>query len=586
MIVLGINGLGVMPSAALLVNGKLVAMAEEERFSRTKGAFGAMPKGAVAYCLELAGIGLADIDHIAFGWDCSQYRWQMPLIMAERYLTRSPKNQSGGNGMSAFNQLIKYAPSNVNLCLHQMFIELGMGGQLPKVHFIKHHLAHAASAFYTSGWNKGSVVVVDGSGEDRCTSIFSGEGLTIRQHWSTRIPDSLGWFYQGLTEFLGFEPNSHEGKVMALAAYGAFDAQIASKMERILTIRPNGSYRHDVGYTVAGTHTHGKVFSDAMIDLCGPNRQPNQPLDHAHHNLAFAAQRLLERAMLGIIERVSNMPTFNGHVCLAGGVALNCRMNLEVATHPRVKTMFIPPVTGESGVALGAAMIVSARLGDDPRMLMEHSKWGSEFSDSQIETTLKRACISYCRLTNIPETTSEFLAQGQTVAWFQGRMESGPRALGARSILASPNTVQMRDHVNTNIKKRELWRPFGASILYEDGASMVSSMQDAPFMNMAFHATEKMKKLMPAAVHVDGTTRPQFVKQEVDPLYWNLLHSFKQLTGLPGLLNTSFNRNEEPLVCTPEQALATFFTTGLDHLIIGSYYVSKAGSYPSELGSR
>jgi len=575
MTILGINGLGVMPSAALLIDGKLVAMSEEERFTRVKGAFGTMPGHAAAFCLRQAGIGLKEVSHIAFGWDCGMYRWRMPLIILERYVSRSPKGQSGGNIMGAIGQLAKYHPMNVRHMLRQMFLEQGITDPVPDVRFIRHHLAHAASAYYTSGMERAHVIVADGSGEDRCTTVFSCHGTEITEEWTVRIPDSLGWFYQGVTEFLGFRPNSHEGKVMALAAYGSPDPEIDRCMSLILSIGADGSYCHDAGFTMSGRHTQGQVFSDAMTDLLGPQRRSGEPLTQRHRNIAFSAQRHLEKAMAGITDRIAGSSGFSGSICLAGGVALNCRMNMEVAGSEKVRHLFIPPVTGESGVAVGAALALSARLGEDPHMQMGHARWGTEFPDAEIERVLTRCGARYEKLQDVAGSTARMLAEGMTVGWFQGRMESGPRALGGRSILASPASVEMRDHINISIKQREDWRPFGASILYGEGAAMVEHMQEAPFMNLAFRATPAMRELMPAVVHVDGTTRPQFVRKEIDPLYWEVIHNFHQLTGIPGILNTSFNRNEEPLVCTPEQAVASFFATGLDRLVIGGFLVRK-----------
>jgi len=575
MTVLGINGLGVMPSAALLIDGKLVAMAEEERFTRVKGAFGTMPGHAAAFCLRQAGIDLKEVSHIAFGWDCGMYRWRMPLIILERYVSRSPKGQSGGNIMAAIGQLAKYHPMNVRHMLRQMFLEQGITDSVPDVHFIQHHLAHAASAYYTSGMESAHVIVADGSGEDRCTTVFSCNGAGITEEWTVRIPDSLGWFYQGVTEFLGFRPNSHEGKVMALAAYGNRDPEIDRCMSLMLSIGANGNYRHDAGFTMSGRHTQGQVFSDAMTDLFGPQRRNGEPLTQRHRNIAFSAQRHLEKAMVGITDRIMRSGNFSGNICMAGGVALNCRMNMEVAGSEKVRHLFIPPVTGESGVAVGAALALSARLGEDPHMQMGHARWGPGFSDTEIEQVLTRSGVQYEKLQDVAQSTASMLAQGMTVGWFQGRMESGPRALGGRSILASPASVEMRDRINRSIKHREDWRPFGASILYEEGAAMVEHMQEAPFMNLAFRATPAMRELMPAVVHVDGTTRPQFVRKEEDLVYWQLIQDFEKITGIPGIINTSFNRGEEPLVCTPEQALATFFATGMDHLVIGGFHARK-----------
>jgi carbamoyltransferase len=575
MKIIGINGLGVVPSACLLADGKLIAFAEEERFTRLKGSFGMMPGRAAKFCLDFAGLKLEDIDYIAFGWDCNLYRFYMPLFIAGKYLTRSPKAQGSSNIFKVAEELVKYQPSNVTRLLTEMFRTAGVKGKIPPIEFVPHHLAHAASAFYTSGFDKAHILVIDGSGENRCTTILKGEGTNLTMVKSFKIPDSLGWFYQSITEFLGFMPNRHEGKVMALASYGVRDETILGKMKQMISYDSNGDYRYHAEYCISGHHDNGKIYSEQMVELLGPPRFHGEPIMDTHRNIAFAAQLVLEEIATNMVRAVSSMQGYNGNICIAGGVGLNCKMNGAIAALPEVKDIFVPPVSNDAGTALGAAMYLSNKKNYDPRFKMEHAYWGPAFSNGQIKQTLTRSAVRFTEEPNIELTTAKLLAENKIVGWFQGRMEAGSRALGARSILASPLPKTMRDTINEKVKGRENWRPFAASILDEEKHKYIAQPKQSPFMALAFKVTDEMAEKIPSAVHIDSTTRPQFVTKQTNARYWNLINEFGKLTGVYALLNTSLNTNEEPIVCTPEQALRAFYASGMDYLAIDNFLLHK-----------
>jgi carbamoyltransferase len=397
----------------------------------------------------------------------------------------------------------------------------------------------------------------------------------LKKVFSLPIPHSLGWFYQSITEWLGFTPNSHEGKTMALAAYGKPDPVLFKALEKMLQLKPNGEYRYNPVYSFAGKHSKGKIFSDQLEGLLGKCRIKGEPFLAIHYDVAYATQQLIERAMLALLEKVTGMPEFSGNICLAGGVSLNCKMNGVLASHKKVSCIYVPPVASDDGTAFGAALLLAKTKGFKVRNQLEHAYWGPSFKNSRIEEELKNAGLSYFYREDIVSYAAEALKEGKIIGWFQGAMEVGARALGNRSILAHPGLPQMKDKVNLQVKNREAWRPFAASILYEAAERMVLNPMPSPFMTIAFSTTEEARKLIPEAIHIDGTTRPQFVTLANNKIYYQLIKEFERLTGIPALLNTSFNDQEEPIVCRPEQAIQTFLNTGLDVLVLGNYYVTK-----------
>ena len=575
MNILGLNGLGVAPSACLVQDGKLIVMAEEERFNRLKGSFGLMPAKAAKFCLDFKGLGLNDIDYIAFGWDSNLYRFFMPYFYISNYMRHSPKFQGCSNILKAIGQIFKYHPCSVRQAIKEMFCSYGAIGAIPHIVFVPHHLAHAACSFYASGFDAAHILVIDGSGEDKCTTIAQGIGAAITPLRHFRIPNSLGWFYQGITEFLGFMPNRHEGKTMALAPYGNRNTDICGKINKMILPGHNGSYRYLARYSFLGSHSGGSIYSDEMTVLLGPARYHGEPIMDVHKDIAYHAQGMLEAIACSLVESIALHPDFNGRLCISGGVGLNCKMNGAIAEMGCVKELFVSPFPNDCGTALGAALYICQKKGFDPRFKLEHSYWGPCFSSPDVEKTLIRSRVKFKKESQIEQTTADLLFKDKIVGWFQGRMEAGPRALGNRSILSNPLKASMSDHINKKVKNREAWRPFAPSVLYEDRHRYIINSQEAPFMAISFRVPEEISREIPAVIHVDNTTRPHFVKKDINPRYWNVINEFKKKSGIAVLLNTSLNCNEEPIACTPEDALRTFYASGMDYLVIDDFLVCK-----------
>lgn len=575
MRILGINGLGVMPSACIIIDGQLIVFSEEERISRVKNSFGLMPMKAIRYCLENLNLTLDDIDYIAFAWDCKYYRWEMPLFALKTFFTRSPKFQSSSNIKTFINEILKYSPKSVKAEISRIIKIEKISGKIPPIHFIQHHLAHAASSYYHSGMKESYIVVIDGSGENKCTSIYKGSESKIELIQSIKIPDSLGWFYQSITEYLGFTPNSHEGKTMALAAYGNPNEEILSKMDLVLSETKVNWYKHDARFSFLGTHNDGAVFSQQLVDLFGENRKSGEELTQYHKDIAFAAQLKLESIAERIIVDLSKKSDFKGNLCLAGGVTLNCKMNGKIASLDCVKNLYVPCVTGDAGTSIGAALVLSTRFGIHQFVKNEIPYFGKDYSDESIQKILENSKINFIKCDNIEDKVAVLLAENKIIGWFQGKMEMGSRALGNRSILANPINSEMRNLINLNVKNRELWRPFALSILDEDRLDFFDEDVDSPFMAISFSVKKSIRDKVLSGIHVDNTTRPQLVKVTQNPKYHELIKTFKKYSGIGAVLNTSFNNNEEPIVENPVQALKVFYTSGLDYLAIGSFLISK-----------
>jgi carbamoyltransferase len=592
MNVLGIIAVDVggHPSACVLRDGRLVAFAEEERFVRVKQALGYFPSHALRFCLDEAGMGLKDIDAIAFGWDATAYRWRFPLFLARSFLSHRLRGrrsharlsapgrpQLGSAVLNGVRSLVSFQPrlltENIVLGLRDAGFK---DGPIPPVTFVRHHLAHAASAYYCSGFDESAILVFDGHGEENATTIFRGQGQRIERLKEINIPHSLGWFYSAFTEFLGWNPNEGEVKLMGLAPFGARDPEVEALVREVLQITDDG-YRVDADYLFYGPRSYGKFFSDQVVERLGPPRGRRDPLTDRHRAIARAVQDRLEEVGVHLASMAVRVAG-SRRLCLAGGVALNCKMNGEIHRRGLADEIFVQPLAYDGGVSLGAAQVVAAEKGDDPRFSMDHIFWGPGYGNEEIESVLRASRAAYRRSGRVAQETARMIADGKIVGWFQGRMEGGPRALGGRSILADPRKPEMKDLVNDRVKFRESWRPFALSILEEHFADYVKKPAKSPFMIMAFEVAEAKRGDIPSAMHAaDQTTRPQTVSRGTSPLYWEMIESFRGITGVPGVLNTSFNVKDEPIVCTPRDALRCFYGTGMDSLVIGDFILEKPG---------
>jgi carbamoyltransferase len=575
VLILGLSTFGQNPGACLLRDGKIVAFAEEERFLRIKGANLRFPGKAITYCLKEAGVPLDAVDRIAVGWNAEKYRWQMPLFFLKTGW-RNRRHTHGSAQGTVLKEILDQRPVAIRRRITLGLREAGHAGRVPAIEFVDHHLAHAASAYYGSGWDDAAILIMDGSGEERSTSLFHAQGLDLVERGHLDMPDSLGWFYAAITCYLGFKPYEEEGFTMGLAPFGRPKGEVEDKLARLLRLSANGTGRYtvDAQYTLLGHHEWNEHFSDELVELLGPPRMPSQPIEERHRDIAYAAQDRLEKAVVQLVREV----TENGRrrrLCLAGGVALNCKMNGVIARSGYVDELFVQPASHDSGTALGAAMLIGRQSGDDPRQKMEHTQWGPGYSPAEVEKALQTAGARYRAVSCIEELAAEAVTRGQVVAWFDGRMEVGPRALGGRSILADATVPGMNDRVNARVKFRDPWRPFCPSMTTEAAQTLLDQPKEARFMTVAYPVKEGAAAEIPAVVHIDGTTRPQTVAAAAQPRYHRLLEAIGRKKDTAVVLNTSLNVKGEPIACTPMDAIRCFFSCGLDALAIEGFWVEK-----------
>ena len=558
MISLGINYSQQHDSSACIArDGEMLFAVAEERLSRTKHD-ARFPALAIRACLDFAGVRPEDLEFICQGWspphvgffhDLSCYATgkqpvgSRALLNSTRYFA-SMWHQRGGENRFAQS----FGPAN------------------GRFRFVDHHLAHAISAYAFSGFDDSAVLVLDGRGSWEATSLWRGRDGYLEHVWTIPWPNSLGLFYAQFTQYLGFQPYSDEWKVMGLAPYGEPGINL-----REFIIPDDNPYR------VSARLLSGEsAASAANIEKhLGPRRAPESDIDARHKNVAFAVQDACEQAML-TLARAAVAKTGCRNLCIAGGVGLNSKANGKIMVSGLIDRLFVQPAASDDGVCLGAALAPYLDSGGRlPVRKMRHAYLGPEASDAEIEKALDMYKIRSTRLNDPAKTTAEFLASGKILGWFQGRMEFGPRALGSRSILADPRDPEMNAKVNNAVKFREWWRPFAPSLLAEAAGEYLESATDSPFMVLTAQVKPEKRSVIPSVTHVDGSARPQTVEREVNPLYWRLIHEFGERTGVPVVMNTSFNLRGEAIVSTPTDALRTFFSSGMDALVIGSFLVEK-----------
>lgn len=557
MITLGLNYSQMHDSSACIVrDGELLFAVAEERISRFKHDAG-FPKLAIQACLDFAKVGPGHIDEVCLGWQPigKLYRHDLSLYATARWpLTYLNFLNSSRYFLSMWHQESGAAP------FRRIF-----GSGKTRFRYVDHHLAHAISAYAYSGFDEAAVVVMDGRGAWEATSIWHGRAGRLDHVTTLNWPDSLGLFYAQFTGFLGFVPNSDEWKVMGLAPYGQPGIDLSP------FINPN-----DAPYRV---HTKALVgdaagYSHFSAQL-GTPREPESDISERHKNIAFAVQDACEEAMMSVV-KMALEKTGSKNLCLAGGVALNSKANGKIFASGAVNQIFVQPAASDDGVALGAALAPyldgNGRLPNKP---MRHGYWGPSFDDDAIGKTLLTYKIRHTNLSDSATTAAYLLSEGKILGWFQGRMEFGPRALGSRSILADPRDPEMNAKVNNAVKFREWWRPFAPSFKKEAAPEYLESAYDSPFMILTAQVRPEKRSVIPSVTHVDGSARPQTVEREINPLYYRLIDEFGKITGVPVVMNTSFNLRGEAIVHTPTEALRTFFSSGMDALVIGSFLVEK-----------
>lgn len=574
MNILGLFGPGPNPSAALIKQGKLVAFIEEERLNRIKTSPHTVPVQSARACLKMAGLTLDDIAGIAYAWDSPRYVSESPAFFERQ------RKETGDT--SIYNQLQE--ASYVNL-MHPERIEqtlkLGLGDlsrnrRIPKVTYYPHHLCHAASAFYCSGFEEANILTLDGSGEETTTMLAHGTSRGIEVVKRYELPNTLGGFYATFTEYMGMKPYQDEGKLMGLASYGKYSADLQQKLDQFLSFdAQTGDFKLNPKLRYVGAHTYGARFTDAFVEIFGPAREAAvSALDRGYPDIAFNVQWRLEQIAIALAKNL-HKKTGSRKLTLAGGVAMNCVMNGKLAEQDFVDDIFVQPAASDNGASLGAALLMAKEMGVDASFRMTHLYYGLEYSNEEVEKALKEAKISYYRSADIFREVAEHLADGKIVGWVQGKMEVGARALGARSILASPMYPDMKDKLNLEVKHRENWRPFCPSMKEEHYPNYIEAKADSPFMIMAFPVAPAYRDKFPSIVHVDNTARPQAVSKRDNPRFWNLIDEFEKITGHGILINTSFNIQGEPVVCSPRDALRCFGGTGIDLLAMGDFIAKK-----------
>jgi len=561
------------PSAALVVDDTVIAFVEEERLSRVKHSSGAFPTRAIRWVLKHGGLTLTDVDSIVQAWDCTKYDNGRVARHYDELNRRYPTTD--GDRAYQQNLLQEYRSETQRASIRRALRHEFGDVKLPEIHFVNHHLAHACATFFSSGFDEALVLSVDGSGEEITTSWWYGKGQAVELLHEIKIPHSLGWVYSAFTEYLGFEAYDGEYKVMGLAAYGSPNAEVQRKVAQLLWPDDHGGFETDPMLLTRGPHSWSHYFSDALVQHMGqPPGWRDQPVTDWHKDVAFAVQQRLEDVVFSMT-RYWTQRTGARRLCISGGVGLNVKMNGNLFTSGIVDDVFAYPLCADLGQSIGAALAYRYQRAGLPNRRLADLYLGPGFSDHEIERVLRDCRVAYRRSENISRDTAALLAQGKVIGWFQGRLEAGPRALGARSILADPRNEAARDRVNAAIKYRELWRPFCPSMTRRGAERYFDNYTDAPFMVITFTANDRAKAEIPAVVHVDNTSRPQIVDEQSNPRYHGVITEFDRLTGVPCILNTSFNIKGEPIVCTPQDAMRTYFATGLDALAIGNCLLEK-----------
>jgi carbamoyltransferase len=581
MNILGINAYHGNASAAIVCDGRLIAAVEEERFNRVKYAAG-FPAQAIRYCLKEAGLTLSDIDHVAVPRNPYArlgtklfYALRMPSFARERIRV-----------MTKFTGI----PEALAAAFEADAKKIGA-----KFHRIEHHQAHLASAFFVSPFERAALLSADGLGDFASTMWGEGEGPSMRVEGVVAFPHSLGLFYTAVTQYLGFLKFGDEYKVMGLAAYGhAEQKDVFRDILRFESSSDGNGFRLGLDYfthhrtgpemswaEADKTPTLGKMFSKKMAKRLGPVRAPEEALEERHRNLACSLQARLEDVYLGMLKKLAERTELKA-LCLAGGVAFNCLANGKIFDATPFEQVYVHPAAGDAGLAVGAAFYVwHQKLGKPRCFVMDHAYWGPGYSREEIRRAMDSDGLGVrgYSIAELPEEelsrrAAAIIADGKILGWFQGRAEWGPRALGNRSIVGDPRRPEMKEILNRRIKHREVFRPFAPSILAENTAEYFERSHPSPFMNFAYSVRAEKRDKIPAPTHVDGTGRLQTVTREANPRYHALISAFRGLTGVPVVLNTSFNDNE-PIVCRPEEAIDCFLRTQMDALVLGDFLISR-----------
>jgi carbamoyltransferase len=570
---LGLNAAFHDSAACLVRDGIVLAAAEEERFTRIKHAKRPIPFStyelpfhAIDFCLAAAGITLRDVDHVAYAYDphimlgphANDTVLTLPLEPSAHPLQPEWESVWDPLFLSSIVNAPRHLASGAPHHLRARFEGATPHGPY-RWHFVSHHLAHAASAFFPSPFKQAAVLTLDGRGERATTTYHLGNGYDLKPLGQVDFPHSLGLLYEDVTTYLGFLHSSDEYKVMALASYGK--PRFAEQFREMVEVLPEGRYR---------------VQDPRLVQRFGPARRKGEPLEDRHYDIARSLQQVLEETVLQLAAWLHEA-TGSRHLCMAGGVALNCVMNAALRDRGPFRSIWVQPAAGDAGTALGAALHIDAvhrRPTGSRSYRMSHAFLGPAFTDEAIKECLDRAKLRYRRLRDVAETTADLLAKDRIIGWYQGPMEFGPRALGGRSILASPINPAMQDRLN-DIKDREDFRPVAPVVAEEAASQWFAGADVSPFMLFTYHVLPHQAHRIPAVRHVDGSARVQTINRKQHALYYDLVKAFERKTGVPVLVNTSFNTRGEPVVCTPRDAIECYCSSPLDALVIGPFLLTK-----------
>lgn len=572
MYTLGINAAFHDSAACLVRDGQVIAAVEEERFTHVKHGkrptpFSTyeLPYYAIDYCLREGGITLCEVEHIGYAFDpylllrghSHEAMIALPLEPSAHPVPEEWTSAWDPLFLSSIVNAPRHLVGGVPLHLQARFRGARFDGPF-RWHFVEHHTAHAASAFHASPFQKAAVLTLDGRGEKATTGYYLGEGNALQALGQVNMPHSLGILYEQVTDYLGFLHSSDEYKVMALASFG--QPRYLAEFREMIQLKGDGQYT---------------IESPRLAERFGPPRLKGGPLEQRHYDIASSLQVALEEVVLELVSWLYQQTRVES-LCMAGGVALNCVLNARIRDRGPFRQIWAQPAAGDAGTALGAALWVDAqeRKSQERRYRMDHAFLGPGFTEDEIEQFLRWSKLPYRRLENVADEAADLLVQDKVIGWFQQRMEFGPRALGARSILASPLHASMQNQLN-EIKDREDFRPVAPVVLEEEAAHWFKGADYSPFMLFVYDVLPDKAEIIPAVRHVDGTARIQTINRQQNALYYDLLKAFQARTGVPVLVNTSFNTRGEPIVCTPRDAVECFWTSPLDALVIGPFLLEK-----------
>ncbi len=567
MYILGLTTLG-DSAAALIKDGELIAAVEEERFSRKKHHSG-FPYKAIEFCLGQAGISLKEVEHVGHYWKPWILRHKAVQALKTGLISPAMFKARADRGVAQVSE------SYLGMFRHPQRLREHFGPSDFKFHYVEHHQSHAASAFFVSPFDSAAILTWDGTGEDTTTLFCRGRGNKLEVLKRIKLPHSLGQFYSAVTNYIGFDMFAgDEWKVMGLAAYGK-PKHYDFFREKVLTTNGHGDFHFDIKVLDHHLAKHYQ-FPDPIVKELGPGRKPGEELTEHHWDVACSAQKALEDTAIHLVQQIKEM-TGEENLCMAGGVAFNSVMNGRIFHETPFKNFYVQPAAGDAGCSLGAAYYVwHQKLGHPRSFVMDHAYWGPGFSNDECQAALDAAGLAYETLDDddLLPRLAKMISEGAIVGWFNGRMELGPRALGARSFLADPRRADMREILNHKVKLREWFRPLAPSMQEEHGREVFGVEHHDPFMITVINVAEEYKERIPAVVHIDGSARPQMVSRKTNPRYWRLIDEFKKLTGIPMLLNTSFNV-QEPIVCSPKDAISTFKNANFDALVLENNLVTR-----------